>query len=119
MSESEERPTPQATTAAPEIPQPDSAAKAPQATHRIRWLSLCISASALVATLVLLVELRQGLPLSFGGTVLLAALASLVLPLLVMLGAGQRLRGYGIGRPQVWCLTCVFASAGLGLGLLI
>lgn len=78
--------------------------------HRIRWLSLSAAGSASIASLVLALELRFGLPLEFVSTLLLAAAAGIGLPLLTVLLAGGRPGAKGWGRMHVWAMaSLVFA----------
>lgn len=79
----------------------------PGRPHRFRWFSLCIAASAAVMILVLLQQLGQDLPLSFGGTLLLAALAGLALPALVRIALGYRWLEKGLRPAYFWLGACL------------
>ena len=57
--------------------------------------------------LVLLQQLSQNLPLSFGGTLLLAALAGLALPALVRIALGHRWLDKGLRPAYFWLGTCL------------
>lgn len=94
--------------AAPADGEPNSELpSAPRKTHKLRWLALCLAGSASVSSLVLAIELRQGLPFEFPATFMLAALVGFGLPVLTVLLSGKRLKAYGVDRMRAWCLVCV------------
>ncbi|NNF52088.1 MAG: hypothetical protein HKN59_06590 [Gammaproteobacteria bacterium] len=75
--------------------------------HRIRWLSLCTAGSAAIASIVLAIELKFGLPLEFGATLLLAAVSGVFLPALITLLVGRRLEAFGVDRMRAWGMACL------------
>ena len=102
-----------------ESSQPASVPAPPEKRHMLRWLSLCVAGSAIVATLVLLVMVKASLPLSFNGSLLLAVLASILLPLLICLAIWNRLEQFSVRPVHIWCLTCLACALGFGLYFLI
>lgn len=85
----------------------------------LAWLALCATGSATVASLMLVFELRQALPLGFVATLLLAALTGYGLPALISLATVRRLHAYSIGASQVWFMVCVLLAALISIGLSI
>lgn len=100
----------------PELKTPHSEG---QKKHTIRWLALCLAGALIVASLLLVVELRQGLPLEFGPTMLLAVLAGFGLPALIVILAGRRLKAFGLDGMRVWCLVCALEIAACLLIILL
>lgn len=120
MSEAQgERESEQGAHAQPAAEGETVAQPTPGRPHRFRWFSLCIAASAGVMILVLLQQLGLDLPLSFGGTLLLAALAGLALPALVRIALGYRWLEKGLRPAYFWFGTCLFEILILTLILVI
>lgn len=91
----------------------------PGRKHRFRWFCICTAASATVMILVLLLQLRQDLPLSFGGSLLLAGLAGLVVPALVRISLGHRWADKGLRPAYFWLGACLVQIIILSVLLVI